>query len=970
MSSGVFYLNRDHCERSRTVEGHIDHCDGNSLNDFLLNCDRPNGGRPKEFITNGWKEKSEPAHKEVRDHTGAPTVWDVNNTRNGHPLLHSSRNELRLVDKRNSARHHDRKDNHISHPIYLDERRRLESISVIPVEQQNLHKNDHKQIQSEHCEEQDAPTVYKFVSPPRTDEFINRLISDCDQTISNPRTESTYHSPHSCSHTASLEDHNLASATSSLSSWSGKTVSILEPDPEFRGKHEMSSRTQGRNQQASQSLKDRSSGGQNHRPLSRKQLRHSLSEMGFGKIESYRKFERIGEGTYATVYKGYSMVLKKMVALKEIRMEKTEGAPCTAIREISLLRYLRHANIVTLHDVIFTRGSLTLVFEYAGHDLRTFMERNGGTISMKLVQSFMFQMLRALEFCHARQVLHRDLKPQNLLINRNNELKLADFGLARAQSIPTKTYSNEVATLWYRPPDVLLGERNYSGDIDMWGAGCIFYEMATGSTLFPGESKEGQILIIFKKMGIPSESYWPELRQNAMFMETVIPNISKEKIRDLDRPSSVLDSPDDSKLSLGFKDYKEYLRVLFTRRVSRLDKVGIDLLVRCLALVGFRRITANSALHHAYFHGLLPNGMTADNLSPEQSIIFPNRSMTEVKKAAATKKPQKARSKLFWETGLTKSMDNLHLLSESPTNKTKVSVWDDSPKFSSRKQKSLGNLRELDLFSETDTDRSDWNAYSSTEHLRYDKHITAGKDYQSPICGKQSPVHTGPSGCLKRAEVVSNNTVSSSNLRTLSHNRWKKERATPLTFYIQDGRATEMGEPEPKSGTNELRPVYAIPSPVSIRSRTEMRLGFKQTRVACIKSDASKNHQIFTVCLNSYHPAGDHIQYPQNVAIEPTHGNSPTWSEKTSPLRSSEHHADAPIKRPFIVNHNRTTQEIGLRDGPEYTLSWNHSVEENELSNPRNGLLVNEKPNGRRNLKPYPRVLTVRGPNAILREPC
>uniref|UniRef100_A0A4W3HEA4 mitogen-activated protein kinase n=1 Tax=Callorhinchus milii TaxID=7868 RepID=A0A4W3HEA4_CALMI len=168
---------------------------------------------------------------------------------------------------------------------------------------------------------------------------------------------------------------------------------------------------------------------------------------------------------------------------------------------VSLLKNLKHANIVTLHDIIHTEHSLTLVFEYLDRDLKQYMDSCGNIMSMCNVKIFMFQLLRGLSYCHKRKVLHRDLKPQNLLINERGELKLADFGLARAKSVPTKTYSNEVVTLWYRPPDVLVGSTEYSTQIDMWGVGCILYEMAAGRPLFPGSTVKEELHLIFRLLG-------------------------------------------------------------------------------------------------------------------------------------------------------------------------------------------------------------------------------------------------------------------------------------------------------------------------------------------------------------------------------------------------------------------------------------------------------------------------------------
>ncbi|CAG9089181.1 unnamed protein product [Plutella xylostella] len=199
----------------------------------------------------------------------------------------------------------------------------------------------------------------------------------------------------------------------------------------------------------------------------------------------------------------------QVVALKEIRLQEEEGAPFTAIREASLLKKLKHANIVTLHDIVHTRETLTFVFEFVDTDLSQYMERHPGGLNHHNVRLFMYQLLRGLAYCHRRRVLHRDVKPQNLLISCGGELKLADFGLARAKSVPSHTYSHEVVTLWYRPPDVLLGSTEYSTSLDMWGVGCIFVEMLCGLPAFPGvRDTHDQLDKIFKVVGTPTEESW------------------------------------------------------------------------------------------------------------------------------------------------------------------------------------------------------------------------------------------------------------------------------------------------------------------------------------------------------------------------------------------------------------------------------------------------------------------------------
>uniref|UniRef100_A0A8C6LUK3 Cell division protein kinase 5 n=1 Tax=Nothobranchius furzeri TaxID=105023 RepID=A0A8C6LUK3_NOTFU len=159
-------------------------------------------------------------------------------------------------------------------------------------------------------------------------------------------------------------------------------------------------------------------------------------------MQKYEKLEKIGEGTYGTVFKAKNRETHEIVALKRVRLDDDdEGVPSSALREICLLKELKHKNIVRLHDVLHSDKKLTLVFEYCDQDLKKYFDSCNGDLDPETVKSFMYQLLKGLAFCHSRNVLHRDLKPQNLLINRNGELKLADFGLARAFGIPVRCYS-------------------------------------------------------------------------------------------------------------------------------------------------------------------------------------------------------------------------------------------------------------------------------------------------------------------------------------------------------------------------------------------------------------------------------------------------------------------------------------------------------------------------------------------------
>lgn len=149
------------------------------------------------------------------------------------------------------------------------------------------------------------------------------------------------------------------------------------------------------------------------------------------------------------------------------------------MREISLLKSMKHYSIVQLFDVIVAGGCIYMVFEYLDMDLKKLLDRKKSLLTPKLVKSYMHQLLEAIDYCHTHRILHRDLKPQNLLLDCMGHIKLADFGLARTFAIPVRAYTHEVVTLWYRAPEILLGGKLYSTGVDIWSVGCIFAEIVS-----------------------------------------------------------------------------------------------------------------------------------------------------------------------------------------------------------------------------------------------------------------------------------------------------------------------------------------------------------------------------------------------------------------------------------------------------------------------------------------------------------
>jgi len=301
-------------------------------------------------------------------------------------------------------------------------------------------------------------------------------------------------------------------------------------------------------------------------------------------VSKYEKLAKIGQGTFGEVFKACDKKDKsKIVALKKILMEnEKEGFPITALREIRILKTLCHENIVNLYEICHSRGTpqnhdratFYLVFEFCAHDLAGLLSNFQVKFSLGEIKKIMQQLLNGLYYIHTNKVIHRDMKASNVLITKDGILKLADFGLARAISESKNgqpnRYTNRVVTLWYRPPELLFGERNYGSAVDMWGAGCIMAELWTRSPILQGNTEQHQLSLISQLCGAITPEVWPKVVNLELYHKIELPSVSRRRVKERLKP---------------------YVK----------ENVACDLIDQLLCLNPDKRIDADESLNHDFF---------------------------------------------------------------------------------------------------------------------------------------------------------------------------------------------------------------------------------------------------------------------------------------------------------------------------------------------------------------------------------
>ncbi|XP_035667642.1 cyclin-dependent kinase 7-like [Branchiostoma floridae] len=246
-------------------------------------------------------------------------------------------------------------------------------------------------------------------------------------------------------------------------------------------------------------------------------------KMAADRSKRYQKIDFLGEGQFATVYKAKDTKTGQIVAVKKIKLgqraEAKDGINRTALREIKLLQELSHTNIIGLYDVFGHKSNISLVFDFMDTDMEVVTKDTSIVMTGPHIKAYAIMTLEGLEYLHNNWILHRDLKPNNLLVNSQGILKITDFGLAKTFGSPNRVYTHQVVTRWYRAPELLYGARIYGTGVDMWAVGCILAELLLRVPFLPGDSDIDQLSKIFQALGTPSEDTWPGMKSLPDYIE-------------------------------------------------------------------------------------------------------------------------------------------------------------------------------------------------------------------------------------------------------------------------------------------------------------------------------------------------------------------------------------------------------------------------------------------------------------------
>ena len=393
----------------------------------------------------------------------------------------------------------------------------------------------------------------------------------------------------------------------------------------------------------------------------------------------------VGEGAYGIVYKCLNKETNKYVAVKKFKETHDKLVQKTMKRELAMLQLLRHENVVEFQESFVSKGNFFLVFEYVEKNLLEVLEESPHGLSPKLIRSLVYQMCKAVSYLHKNNMIHRDVKPENLLIDENFNLKLCDFGFARKVKLNKNnnnidTMTDYVATRWYRSPELLLSGGIYGPEVDYWAIGCIMGELADGNPMFPGEDEVDQLDCIIKILG--------NLPENLVNMYYENPIYNGKDLFKIKKPETL---------------EKRYMGIL--------SPTAIDFMKGLLELDPTKRLSGDNVFKHKYFSIFMKNNNTNSNSNnnANNNVINVNNNLNNSNSVTNIKGNKDEKNIIINKVNNNINLDKINLKNSNPD----ISPFQNNSNRNEHIQNKINIINKNSISKDKDKDKEDINSKKS-----------------------------------------------------------------------------------------------------------------------------------------------------------------------------------------------------------------------------------------------------------------
>ena len=393
----------------------------------------------------------------------------------------------------------------------------------------------------------------------------------------------------------------------------------------------------------------------------------------------------VGEGAYGIVYKCLNKETNKYVAVKKFKETHDKLVQKTMKRELAMLQLLRHENVVEFQESFVSKGNFFLVFEYVEKNLLEVLEESPHGLSPKLIRSLVYQMCKAVSYLHKNNMIHRDVKPENLLIDENFNLKLCDFGFARKVKLNKNnnnidTMTDYVATRWYRSPELLLSGGIYGPEVDYWAIGCIMGELADGNPMFPGEDEVDQLDCIIKILG--------NLPENLVNMYYENPIYNGKDLFKIKKPETL---------------EKRYMGIL--------SPTAIDFMKGLLELDPTKRLSGDNVFKHKYFSIFMKNNNTNSNSNnnANNNVINVNNNLNNSNSATNIKGNKDEKNIIINKVNNNINLNKINLKNSNPD----ISPFQNNSNRNEHNQNKINIINKNSISKDKDKDKEDINSKKS-----------------------------------------------------------------------------------------------------------------------------------------------------------------------------------------------------------------------------------------------------------------